>query len=125
MSEELQTAGSYSIAGAITFAAIKFAPALRKLIPLVAQLVQVLFGLWEQNEAQIELQARRDRKRRRQDSTQPPLMRGPSKMPTVDAAPVHVEEESTDMVDVREFVRKRSPGIRAPRKGTHHDGEEG
>jgi hypothetical protein len=122
--EELQTAAPYSIAGAIMFAAWRLTPTLRKLIPLIAQLVQVLVALWEQREVKLEQEDRRDRKRRRAESGQP-LSRTPSKMPSVDAAPEHaIDDERTDVISIREVVRKRSPGLRKPTRGDHHDGEE-
>lgn len=110
-------AGPYGVTGAIVFAAVKLGPKL-------VQIVQLLYAIWEQREVELEKDDRRSRKRRRIESTQPPT-RG-SRMPTVDSVPIYVPEESTDVVDVREAVRKRAPkGFRAPTRGEHHDGKEG
>ncbi len=114
----LGTGGTYGIAGAIVFAAVKLGP-------IAARIYQVLYAIWEQREILIEQEARRDTKRRRAESSQPPTVRH-SKMPSLDAVPrdefsVH---ENTDVVSIREDVRKRGiGGLRLPQPGKHHDGE--
>jgi hypothetical protein len=118
-----EAAGPYGIAGAILVAAIKLGPIAR-------QIYDVLVAIWEQREIDREQQRRRDLKRRRIESTQPPN-RQHSKMPSVDfsrreeAAPIEIEAENTDVVHITEVVQKRRPGLRVPRPGTHHDRSNG
>lgn len=110
------TAGPYGVTGAIVFAAIRLGPKL-------VQIAQLLYAIWEQREVELEKDERRARKRRRIESTQPPMKH--SQMPSLDSIPEFVGEESTGLHDVREDVRKRAPGgFRAPRPGTHHDGKK-
>lgn len=110
------TAGPYGITGAIVFAAIRLGPKL-------VQIAQLLYAIWEQREVELEKQERRDRRRRRADSSLPPMRH--SKMPSLDASPEFITEESTGLTDVRESVRKRAPGgFRAPTRGEHHDGKK-
>lgn len=112
------TAGPYGITGAIVFAAIRIGPKL-------VQIAQLLYAIWEQREVTLEQEERRNRRRRRAESSQPPLSKPHSPMPSVDAAPEFVREESTDVVDIRAEISKRAPGgFRAPRPGTHHDGKK-
>lgn len=116
VSAAAETAGPYGIAGAIAVATYKLAPKL-------VQIAQLLYAIWEQREVLLEQEERRNKRRRRAESTQPPT-KPHSSMPSVDAAPEFVAEESTDVVDIREVVRKRAPGgFRPPRPGTHHDKE--
>jgi hypothetical protein len=111
--EAVSTAGPYGIAGAITFAAIKLGPPLKTLIEL-------LYAIWEQREIRIEQEERRARKRRRGDSSLPPMRLSKGD----DNVPEFVREEDTGLVVVREDVRKRAPrGFRAPTRGEHHDKE--
>jgi hypothetical protein len=124
--EVAEAAGPYGIAGAILVAAIKLGPIAR-------QIYDVLVAIWEQREIDREQQRRRDLKRRRIESTQPPNRpQQHSKMPSVDlarrsddAVPDFVREENTDVVVVTEDVQKRRPGLRKPRPGTHHDRSNG
>lgn len=109
------TAGPYGITGAIVFAAVRLGPKL-------VQIAQLLYAIWEQREITQEQEERRARKRRRAESTQPPNKH--SSMPSIDAAPEFVGEESSAVIDIRPEIRKRAPGgFRPPRAGTHHDKE--
>lgn len=113
-----ETGGTYGIAGAIILATAKLGPKL-------VQIIQLMYAIWEQREVRLEQEERRNRRRRRADSSLPPMTRSHSTMPSVDAAPEFVAEESTGLTDVRETVRKRAPGgLRLPRPGTHHDGKD-
>lgn len=79
--------------------------------------------------AAAERSRRRNLKRARRDSSQPEIA-----LPSGEsAAPDHVDEETTDMHELVELERaeierqrssRRRGGTRAPRRGTHHDGEE-
>jgi hypothetical protein len=71
------------------------------------------------DEARLEQAARRDRRNRR-DSSQPPSV--PPVRPS-QPVPDFVEEETTDIHEIRRELDRTRSTVRPPARGKHHDKE--
>lgn len=89
---------------------------------LAAYRVIRAFLLW----LELRIAAAAERSRRREVKRQRRESSGPKFLPTPEAAPESFDDEVTDMHELVELERetkkkRKSPGERAPRPGTHHD----